>query len=134
MSISQHRELCRFPSDNFYGRSLKSADQINGAYDRFCHDYPKFKDFWPRPKTPTVFYDVKDGSESFVGSMEKARLESKCNTKEANKVVSIMCIMCVCLYHGRHHGIEHSISVVYTNSAICLVCMYLEKYYESVNQ
>ena len=100
-SISQHRELCKFPSDNFYGRSLETAEQINGAYDKFCQGYPRFKGFWPQPKIPTVFYDVKDGSESFVGSMDKAKLESKCNTKEANKVVSR------CLYHGMHYGIEH---------------------------
>ena len=58
-----------------------------------------------------------------MGSMEKARLESKCNTKEAKKVVSILC-MCVCLYHDRHHGIEHSV----VDSAIYLVSMNLEKH------
>jgi superfamily I DNA and/or RNA helicase/exoribonuclease R len=84
-----HTKLCQFPSTQFYDGNLRTAPQVHTAYSRFCSRYPQLRVFWPRPNVPTVFYNVQNGQESYVPSVDKARLESKCNKAEAARVIRI---------------------------------------------
>ena len=85
----QHEAICQFPSLYFYDGCLKA--------DKSLKDRPipgrSMNRFWPQGgRLPIVFCNVVGREEESSGSeIDKNKIDphSKCNKKEAEKVVSI---------------------------------------------
>ncbi len=87
-TFPQHKEICRFPSDEFYDGKLQTDISVGARTNKEAH----LNGFWPGGKwKPFVFCDVVGTEgESHTGQKSTARVgvESKYNEREAVKIVS----------------------------------------------
>ena len=82
---SQHVGICEFPSKQFYGGRLQTADSVKSRD-------PSPVTFWPaqvrrQRNLPIVFCHVEGQEESSVISTSESNEESKRNMKEVRKAV-----------------------------------------------
>ena len=93
MSYSQHKAICKFPSNHFYEGELETAESVKMR----SSPGENLDGFWPGPqksRCPIVFCNVigkeddhKTGSKAAGG--KKIGTDSKRNETEAIKVVSV---------------------------------------------
>ena len=86
--IIQHTKICEIPSKMFYDGELKTS--YNFSPD--C----VIENFWPKgPNCPLAFCDIIGQEGGAVSGNKKSSLFSKSNAAEADKVVSLKCIVTV---------------------------------------
>ena len=92
--FSQQEEICRFPSEYFYEKKLKTDRSVSIAtLDR------RLQSFWPAPAKPgqsypMAFCHVEGEEESSSIRTAHSNEQSKANAKEVRKVVSMMLSKC----------------------------------------
>ena len=75
----QHQEICKFPSQHFYNRELKTAN---------IRSSDELLDIWPRYGTPMVFCHVEGAEKSLSVSTAEGNEQSKSNEAEKEEAVS----------------------------------------------
>ncbi len=86
-TLSQHPEICKFPSHHFYDDKLKTHDSLYRQGDAI----PKLgRPFWPNPEHgPIMLCHVEGAEKSFTVSGPDGNEHSKYNPAEAEHVVRI---------------------------------------------
>ena len=83
--LIQHPSICDFPSNQFYGGKLKAAEEV--LKRRWLKKLPS--DIWKQQDTQRCVFMHVEGIEDTSGiDADGSYTESKCNKKEAEKVVS----------------------------------------------
>ena len=80
-SSEQHKELCQFPSDEFYEGKLETPEEVlRRKPDQVT---------WPNGEGyPFVFHHVEGVDESLIVSTDQGNENSKKNQKEIERAVS----------------------------------------------
>ena len=83
--MTQHKSICKFPSDQFYDGKLKAAQEV------LEREWPGKlpSDIWKQPQTQRCVFIHVEGTEEVSGiDAEGSYEDSKFNKMEATKVVS----------------------------------------------
>ena len=80
-SPTQHPELCKFPSQTFYGGELRTGESTAYHVDQPLS-------LWPKPNCPHVLVHVEGEERVLTVSTEEGNEMSRSNDAEVDKVVS----------------------------------------------
>ncbi|KAL3868673.1 hypothetical protein ACJMK2_041451 [Sinanodonta woodiana] len=79
-----HKQLCEFPSDEFYDKELETAQSVLDREEKL-----PFLRLWPDSNVPHVFCHVEGKEEVTTVSTEEGNEKSRSNPNEVKQVVKI---------------------------------------------